>query len=119
MAAQTNARLSSMMQYMLCVSRFAHYIKVMGRDRVGGVTSSEELERLLHEWLMKYVVKDDDARPETKARYPLREARVQILPKPGASGAYNCVIHLVPHYQLDDMLVRVRLTTDIAPLAAR
>ena len=34
-AANANARLSSMIPYMLCVSRFAHYIKVMARDRVG------------------------------------------------------------------------------------
>jgi type VI secretion system ImpC/EvpB family protein len=114
-AAQVNARLSSMMQYMLCVSRFAHYIKVMGRDRVGGVVSSEELEKILQDWLTKYVVLDDRASPETKARYPLREGKVQILPKSGASGAYNCVMHLVPHYQLDDVVMRVRLTTDIAP----
>jgi type VI secretion system ImpC/EvpB family protein len=118
-AAQANARLSSMMQYMLCVSRFAHYIKVMGRDRIGGVTSSDELEKLLQDWLTKYVVLDDSASSETKARYPLREAKVQILPKPGAAGAYNCVIHLVPHYQLDDVLMRVRLTTDIAPPSTR
>ena len=98
--AQANARLSSMMPYMLCVSRFAHYIKVMGRDRVGSVTSSEQLERILHDWLKKYVTPDDNASPETKARYPLREARVQVRPKPGASGAYHCVIHLVPHYRV-------------------
>jgi predicted component of type VI protein secretion system len=36
-----------------------------------------------------------------------------VLPKPGASGSYRCVIHLVPHYELDDMTVKVRLTTDL------
>ena len=117
--AQANARLSSMMQYILCVSRFAHYIKVMGRDRVGSVTSGEQLERILDDWLKKYVTPYDSASPETKARYPLREARVQIRPKPGASGAYHCVIHLVPHYQLDEIAVKVRLTTEISPLTAR
>jgi type VI secretion system ImpC/EvpB family protein len=117
--AQANARLSSMMQYILCVSRFAHYIKVMGRDRVGSVTSSEQLERILDDWLKKYVTPDESASPQTKARYPLREARVQVRPKPGASGAYHCVIHLVPHYQLDEIAVRVRLTTEISPSTAR
>jgi type VI secretion system ImpC/EvpB family protein len=114
--AQANARLSSMMQYILCVSRFAHYIKVMGRDRVGSVTSAEQLERILEDWLKKYVTLDDSASPEVKARYPLREARVQVRPKPGASGAYHSVIHLVPHYQLDEFAVKVRLTTEISPV---
>jgi type VI secretion system protein ImpD len=90
-AADANARLSSMMQYVLCVSRFAHYIKVMARDRLGGVTGSEQLERVLQDWVTKYVVHDDDASPEVKARYPLREARVQIVAKPGAAGSHHCV----------------------------
>ena len=113
-AAEVNARLSSMIPYMLCVSRFAHYVKVMGRDRVGLVNSTEQLERVLQDWLTRYTVLDDDATPETKARNPLREAKVQVMPKPGAPGAYRCVIHLVPHYELDDMTVKVRLTTEIS-----
>ncbi len=110
--ATANARISSLIPYMLCVSRFAHYIKVMARDRVGAV-SPDQLESVLQEWLMRYVVNDDHATAETKARNPLREAKVQVLPKPGASGSYRCVIHLVPHYELDDMTVKVRLTTDL------
>jgi type VI secretion system ImpC/EvpB family protein len=112
-AADANARLSSMMPYMLCVSRFAHYIKVMGRDRVGAATGPDQLERTLQDWLTRYVVLDDNASTQTKARNPLREARVQVLPKPGVPGSYRCVIHLVPHYELDDMAVKVRLTTEI------
>ena len=112
--ADVNARLSSMIPYMLCVSRFAHYIKVIGRDRVGLVTSTDQLERVLQDWLTRYTVLDDDATPETKARNPLREAKVQVIPKPGAPGSYRCVIHLVPHYELDDMAVKVRLTTEIS-----
>jgi type VI secretion system ImpC/EvpB family protein len=114
-AATNNARISSMIQYMLCVSRFAHYIKAMGRDRVGSFTRAEEFERFLQDWLTRYVVLDDNASPETKSRYPLREARVQVRARPGSSGTYQCVIHLVPHYELDDMAASVRLTTEIAP----
>jgi type VI secretion system ImpC/EvpB family protein len=111
--ANANARLSAMLPYMLCVSRFAHYIKVLGRDRVGTVNSPDELERILQDWLTRYVVLDDNASTATKARNPLREAKIQVLAKPGAPGAYRCVIHLVPHYELDDLAVKVRLTTEI------
>ncbi len=114
-APTTNARISAMIQYMLCVSRFAHYIKAIGRDRVGGFKRSEDFERFLGDWLTHYVVLDDDATPETKARYPLREAKVQVRPKPGSSGAFDCVIHLVPHYELDGLSASVRLTTEISP----
>ena len=111
--ANANARLSAMLPYMLCVSRFAHYIKVLGRDKVGTVNSTDELERILDSWLKRYVVLDDNAPPATKARNPLREASIQLVPKPGAPGAYRCVIHLVPHYELDGLAVKVRLTTEI------
>jgi type VI secretion system ImpC/EvpB family protein len=113
-SANTNAKISSLIPYMLCVSRFAHYVKVMARDRVGAA-NPEQLETVLQDWLMRYVVNDDNASTETKARNPLREARVRVLPKPGAPGAFRCVIHLVPHYELDDMSVRVRLTTELTP----
>jgi predicted component of type VI protein secretion system len=89
-------------------------VKVMARDRVGAA-NPEQLETVLQDWLMRYVVNDDNASTETKARNPLREARVRVLPKPGAPGAFRCVIHLVPHYELDDMSVRVRLTTELTP----
>jgi type VI secretion system protein ImpD len=111
--ANANAKVSSLIPYMLCVSRFAHYIKVMARDRVGATVTAEQLESTLQAWLMRYVVNDDNASRETKARNPLREARVRIVDKPGAPGSYRCVIHLVPHYELDDVAVKVRLTTDI------
>jgi type VI secretion system ImpC/EvpB family protein len=111
-AANANAKISSLIPYMLCVSRFAHYLKVMARDRVGSV-SPDQLETVLQNWLMDYVVNDDEAPAATKARNPLRAASVRILPKPGAPGSFRCVIHLVPHYELDDLAVKVRLTTDI------
>lgn len=116
-AAQANAKLSSMMQYVLCASRFAHYIKVIARDYLGSNESPEDLEHTLQQWLMGYVVLDDKADPETKARYPLRQASVQVLPKLGASGTYECIVHLVPHYQLDDMLVGLRLRTTLGKSA--
>jgi type VI secretion system ImpC/EvpB family protein len=112
-SATANAKISSLIPYMLCVSRFAHYIKVMARDRVGAAVTADQLESVLQQWLMRYVVNDDNASPETKARNPLREANVRIVDKPGVPGSYRCVIHLVPHYELDDVAVRVRLTTEI------
>jgi type VI secretion system ImpC/EvpB family protein len=108
-----NARLSSMTPYMLCVSRFAHYVKVLVRDRIGSVSSVDELENMLSVFLSRYVTPDAEAPASTKARLPLREAKVELRPKPGEAGAYLCVMHLVPHYELDDMAVRVRLTTEV------
>jgi type VI secretion system ImpC/EvpB family protein len=112
--ASANARLSVMLQYMLCVARFAHYIKVIARDMTGSMVTAETCEDELRKWLQNYVTGSDSAGPETKARYPLREARVQVRELPDRPGSYTCQIHLRPHYQLDQMFMSVRLSTKLA-----
>ena len=114
-AATINARISAMIQYMLCVSRFAHYLKVLGRDKVGSFAEADEVERELHSWLQGYVTSDDSASPEVKAEYPLREASVQVREVPGKPGTYQSIIHLRPHYQLDELTAAVKLITELAP----
>lgn len=110
-AANENARLSAMMQYVLCVSRVAHYIKVIGREKIGSFSEVDECETFLNDWLEQYILRDDDATAEMKARYPLREANVQVREITGQPGQYACVIHLQPHYQLDDLSSGLKLTT--------
>lgn len=114
-AATANARLSAMLQYILCVARFAHYLKVIARDRVGTFTAPQECEDYLHRWLLKYTVSNDEIDLETKAKYPLREARVQIREHPGRPGTYLAIMHLRPHFQLDQVAMAVRLATELAP----
>jgi type VI secretion system ImpC/EvpB family protein len=112
--ATINAKLSAMLQYMFCVSRFAHYIKVIARDKIGSLRGAKECEEYLHNWLNNYTTSNDDDDMATKASYPLRESRVQI--REGAKpGSYVCVVHLRPHYQLDQMISSVRLTTELSP----
>jgi type VI secretion system ImpC/EvpB family protein len=113
--ATVNAALSAMLQYMLSVSRFAHYLKVIGRDRVGSFASAAELESCLNKWLLKYASADQSGDAEARARYPLREARVQVRELPGKPGSYACVAHLRPHFQLDQMIAAVKLVTVVAP----
>lgn len=115
--ATANARLSAMLQYVLCVSRLAHYLKVMGRDKVGSFIESHDCEAYLNNWLQKYITQDDEATSDMKARFPLRDASAQVRELPGKPGSYGCVIHLQPHYQLDGMVSAVRLTTELAPAA--
>ena len=110
-----NAKLSSMIQYMLCVARLAHYLKVMGRDKVGSFMEAHDCEAYLNDWLNKYITQDDEATNEMKARFPLRDANAQVREIPGKPGSYGCIIHLQPHFQLDGMLSAVRLTTELSP----
>lgn len=108
-----NQRLSAQFNAVLCVSRFAHCVKMLGREMVGSFQSATEIQRRLGEWLMKYTNGSAPALGETGARYPLRSAQVQVQEKPGQPGVFGCTIHLQPHYQLDEVGASFRLVTDI------
>ncbi|WP_394144962.1 type VI secretion system contractile sheath large subunit [Vibrio atypicus] len=114
-SASVNARLSSMLQYILCVSRFAHYLKIMGRDKVGSFETAATIERDLQSWLHKYTTASDEASDEIRARYPLNEAKIQVRDRRDKPGHYYSIIHLRPHFQLDQMVSNIRLITELSP----
>jgi type VI secretion system protein ImpC len=58
-AATANADLSAQMQYILAASRFAHYLKVMMRDKIGSFMSRDEVETYLNRWISNYVLLSD------------------------------------------------------------
>lgn len=114
-AANANARLSSQLQYIMATSRFAHYLKSMMRDKIGSFMTRDDAHSFLNRWISNYTLGDDEAGQEMKAKYPLREARVDVSEIPGKTGAYRAVVFLKPHYQLDELSVSLRLVADLPP----
>lgn len=112
-AANANARLSTQLPYILAVSRFAHYLKSMMRDYVGGHMSRADCERFLNTWISNYVTPNDEASAEAKANLPLREARVDVTEIAGRPGCYRAVALLRPHFQLDELTVSLRLVAEL------
>jgi len=115
--ANANARLSAQLPYILAVSRFAHYLKSMMRDKIGKFMSRVECERFLNDWIRTYSVGDDNASASVKAARPLRDARVEVMDVEGKPGAYRAVAYLRPHFQLDELSVSLRLVADLPPPA--
>ena len=111
--ANANARLSTQMQYMFAVSRFAHYLKAMMRDKVGSFMSREQCEIFLNQWISNYVLLDDLASQEQKSKHPLREARIEVMEVAGKPGVYKAVAYLRPHFQLDELQVSLRLVANL------
>lgn len=111
--ANANARLSTQLQYIMAVSRFAHYLKSMMRDKVGSFMSREEATEFLNRWINNYVLDSDVASQSAKASRPLRDARVDVTEIPGKPGAYRAVAFLRPHFQLDELSVSLRLVADL------
>jgi type VI secretion system protein ImpC len=116
-SANANARLSTQLQYMMAMSRFAHYLKAIMRDKIGSFMTRKDCENFLNRWISKYVVSNDDAGPEIKAKFPLKEARVEVAEVPGKPGCYRAVAFLKPHFQLDELTVSLRLVADLPPPA--
>lgn len=111
--ANANARLSAQLQYIFAVSRFAHYLKAMMRDKIGSFMSREQCEQFLNQWISKYVLLDDLASQDQKAKFPLREARIEVAEVAGKPGVYNAVAYLRPHFQLDELTVSLRLVAKL------
>ncbi len=114
--ANANASISARITYMLAASRFAHYIKVLMRDKVGSFLTKENVENYLNTWLAMYILLNDDASAEAKAKYPLREGRIDVYDEPGKPGSYKSVIYLRPHFQMEELTASIRL---VATLPAR
>ncbi|HEY2014933.1 MAG TPA: type VI secretion system contractile sheath large subunit, partial [Bryobacteraceae bacterium] len=114
-AANANARLSTQLPYILAVSRFAHYLKAMMRDKIGSFMSRKDCENFLNQWILLYVVGNDEVAPEVKARRPLRDARIEVMEIPGKPGCYRAIAFLKPHFQLDELSISLRLVADLPP----
>ncbi|MBN9614635.1 MAG: EvpB family type VI secretion protein [Acidobacteriales bacterium 59-55] len=111
--ANANARISSMLPYVLAASRFAHYIKVIMRDKIGSFMTKENVAAYLNTWIADYVLLNDDASQSVKAAYPLRQARIDVFEIPGKPGSYSAVVFLKPHFQLDELTVSIRLVAEL------
>jgi type VI secretion system protein ImpC len=112
--ANANAELSAKFNYLLIVSRFAHYLKVMARDKIGSFMEVDECQRWLNTWISDYVIANPEmAGDEMKAKHPLREAEVKVEAVPGKPGWYQAVAWLRPHFQLETLTTSLRLVAEV------
>lgn len=89
--------LAAQLPYVLLVSRLAHYLQRVQRERVGQWDDRAALQRELDLWLRQYVADMDDPPPEVRARKPLRRATVTLDPSPDQAGWHRCHLSVVPH----------------------
>jgi type VI secretion system protein ImpC len=111
--ANANALLSARLPYILTTARFAHYIKVIMRDKVGSFMERGDVEVYLQNWLAQYVLLMDGASATSKSKYPLREGKVVVSDVPGKPGSYSAVLFLRPHFQLEELTVSLRLVAKL------
>jgi len=111
--ATANAAISARLPYIMATSRFAHYLKVMARDKIGSFMEADDVERWLNRWIMNYVNGSEGAGQDSRARYPLREAQVRVQEIPGKPGSYNAVAYLRPWLQMEELTTSLRMVARI------
>lgn len=117
-SANANAVLSAQLQYIFSVSRVAHYLKAMMRDKIGSFASAQSVESFLNRWVSQYVLLDDNATQEQKRSFAARSL--------GASGRGSWTSWrlpgrgvLRPHFQLDELSISLRLVAELPAQAQK
>ncbi len=105
------AQLVTNLSYTLSVTRIAHYVKSIMRDNIGSSADAEYIKSTLNSWIFRYVttvVNPDDL---TLRYYPFRAASVDVVPREGMIGWYDCRMSILPHIQFEGMDVELRMDT--------
>lgn len=116
--ATANAAISARLPYMMATSRFAHYLKVMARDKIGSFMEAEDVEAWLNRWILNYVNASEGGGQEIRAKFPLADARVQVREIPGRPGAYNAIAWLRPWLQMEELTTSLRLVAKIPEMGS-
>ena len=111
--ATENAAISARLPYIMATSRFAHYLKVMARDKIGSFMEVDDASSWLNRWILNYVNAAEGGGQEIRAKFPLREARVEVTAVPGSPGSYNAVAYLRPWLQMEELTASLRLVARI------
>jgi len=111
--ATANAKISARLPYIMATGRFAHYLKVMARDKIGSFMEAADCEVWLNRWIKNYVNTNENAGAESKAKFPLREARVEVREIPGRPGAYNAIAYMRPWLQMEELTTSMRMVARI------
>ena len=114
--ATANAAISARLPYIMATSRFSHYLKVLGRDKIGSFMEATDCEAWLDRWIHNYVTSDPNPPSDVRARYPLAEARVEVKEIPGKPGSYNAVAWMRPWLQMEELTASMRMVASIPKL---
>ena len=106
--ATSNLRLSSMFNYMLCVCRMAHRLKIETRSQIGKSVGPETVQDHMQEWLMKHSSGQNRGFEQKMIKPFFDEATGFFVDEDVTDpGRYNCTVRLCPHHKYDSGRTRV------------
>ena len=82
----------------------------MLRIQIGQSKEAKEIESYVHNWFVNnYVLDQDGASQEAKARKPFRMAEIKVVEDPTDPGVYNVKALLRPHFQVEEINMSMSL----------
>jgi type VI secretion system protein ImpC len=112
-SATENAAIAAKLPYIMVTSRVAHHVKIMGRDMIGSMKSTSEVEADLNKWIKNYIDTNPNSQEYVRHRYPLAEAKISVEAIPGRVGAYHAVAYMKPWLPLEELSTSLRLVASI------
>jgi type VI secretion system protein ImpC len=110
---RANDEVASRLPYNLVASRVAHYLKIMARDKIGSMMQVADVQAYLSKWLNGHVNSNPASAQELKFRYPLAEAKVEVVEVEGKPGSFNAVAWLKPWLAMEELSTSLRLVANI------
>ncbi|WP_447878310.1 type VI secretion system contractile sheath large subunit [Serratia fonticola] len=99
MNARVNAQLGAQLPYLFIITRLAHTIKVLQRERLGGWRNRGDLQLQLNNWLKRFVSDQENPPASVRSRRPLRAARIEVQEVEHDPGWYLTQLHVQPHFK--------------------
>ncbi|APC96421.1 type VI secretion system contractile sheath large subunit [Francisella frigiditurris] len=110
-----NSALVANLSYVMCVSKIAHYIKCVIREKIGSVVSKDIISDIITSWINNYVTIIESPNIMEMARFPFKYVNVDINPVPGKPGWYSSSIEILPHIQFEGLNVKMKLESRLDP----
>lgn len=108
----------NILQYMLCVCRFSHYIRIIARQKLGLYSNLSEFVDYLNKWLLDYISSDVETPLYLRNRYPLLDAKIEVTEDNLLNNNFICKIYLKPHLMSmnvsADIILRTKISLPIA-----
>lgn len=110
-----NSRLVANLSYTMSISRIAHYIKTVIRDKIGSIADANIIKSNIEGWLSKFTTTIINPNQLTMAAYPFRQSKVEVKPIPGKPGWFSCDVEILPHIQFEGMDTTMKINSKLEP----
>lgn len=107
-------KISAELPYLLSACRFAHYIKIIGRNLIGQYYTASSCETILQNWILNYCANTASNNLLHPHKYPLKNAKITVIDNKQNPGHFQCTIDLVLHYGILNLNATISLVSTMA-----